>query len=184
MTKEEDQQLIRATLAGDSSAFEKLVGRHQDVIFSCALRMVGDYDDARDIAQTVFVKVYENLSSYDPKYKFFSWIYRIMMNEVVNIQHRRKRHQALDPATKAPTRDPDRHLAIGELTRLIESALQELTIDYRVPLVMRHFAELSYREISFVLDVEEKTVKSRLFTARRLLCEILRKRGVEAYDAQ
>ena len=101
----DDAELVNRCLSGDQLAFEPLVTRYQKVLFNVALRMVGNYEDARDIAQTAFVKAFEKLDTYDPRYRFFSWIYRIMMNESLNYLQRRKFHEPLD-VNLSSTSDP------------------------------------------------------------------------------
>lgn len=172
MNSEDDAELVSRCLGGDSQAFEPLVARYQKVLFSVALRMVGNYEDARDIAQTTFVKAYEKLSSYDPRHRFFSWIYRIMMNESLNVLGRQKTHQPLDPSLTSPD-DPGEQARLQELSEQVQAGLMELPQDYREVLVLRHFGELSYIEMSSLLGIPEKTVKSRLYTARQRLAERL-----------
>jgi RNA polymerase sigma-70 factor (ECF subfamily) len=169
----DDVQLVGRCLAGDGEAFRPLVERYQRVVFNLALRMLGDPEEARDVAQTAFVKVYENLGRYDPRFRFFSWVYRIALNECLNARDRRRRHAPLDPGLAAGHDHPDdgvRHREVGEQVR---GALMRLPRAYREVVVLRHFAELTYAEMSAVLRVPEKTVKSRLHTARQRLGELL-----------
>lgn len=149
---------------------------YERVLFKVALRMVGNYEDARDIAQTTFVKAYQNLASYDPRFRFFSWIYRIMMNESLNLIQRRRTHLPLDPTLASPQNVQDDAQA-RELSERVQSALAKLSAEYREAVILRHFGELSYREMSSVLSIPEKTVKSRLYTARRRLGELLQDPG-------
>lgn len=172
----DDAQLVERCVRGDVDAFEPLVARYQKVLFNVALRMVGDYEDARDIAQTTFVKAYEKLRSYDPRYRFFSWIYRIAINECLNFVSRRRPQQALDPGLVSGD-DPEGEAEARELGVRVQDALVKLPPEQRLVLVLRHFRELSYGEMSEVLLVPEKTVRSRLYTARQRLGEILRPRS-------
>lgn len=172
MNSEDDAELVSRCLRGDPQAFEPLVARYEKVLFNVALRMVGNYEDARDIAQTAFVKAYEKLSSYDPRHRFFSWIYRIMVNESLNLLGRQKTHQPLDPSLTSAD-DPGEHARLQELSEQVQAGLMELPQDYREVLVLRHFGELSYVEMSSLLGIPEKTVKSRLYTARQRLAERL-----------
>lgn len=172
MNSREDGELAERCLRGEREAFEPLVAKYEKVLFSVALRMVGNYEDARDITQTTFVKAYEKLASYDPAHRFFSWIYRIMMNESLNLLERRRPHQPLDPSLAAPD-DPQEEAQLRELGQQVQAALMELTPDYREVLVLRHFAELSYGEMASLLGIAEKTVKSRLYTGRQRLAERL-----------
>jgi len=167
-----DVELTSRCLAGDPEAFEPLVRRYERVVFNVALRMLGNREDARDVAQTTFVKAYENLGTYDPRYRFFSWVYRIMRNECLNLLQRRKTYQPLDPEL-ASSVNPDEDLDARELNESVQAALMKLPADYREVVVLRHFVDLSYREIGAQLRLPEKTVKSRLYTARQRLGELL-----------
>lgn len=140
--------------------------------------MVGNREDARDITQTVFLKAYENLGSFDRRHKFFSWVYRIMINESLNHLSRAKRMEPLDESLESRVAGPDEECARNRLNDSIQSALEELAPDYRQVIVLRHFAQLSYEEMSGVLEIPEKTVKSRLHTARQLLGGIFSKHGI------
>lgn len=168
----DDAELVTRCLRGDQQAFEPLVARYEKVLFNVALRMVGDYEDARDITQTAFVKAYEKLASFDPRYRFFSWIYRIMINESLNHLQRRKPYQPLDPGLACAT-TPLEDAQASELSERVQEALMRLSPDYRQVLILRHFVELSYSEMSSLLSIPEKTVKSRLYTARQRLGDVL-----------
>ena len=178
MIENDEEALIEKVKRGDSRAFGALVDQYQRVIFNLALRMVNDREEAKDIAQTVFVKVYQNLESYDPSHRFFSWIYRIAVNESLNHRSRRRRHEELDPGLESNGRGPDEDAALGELGNEIGCALMQLSADYRTVVIMRHFLELNQAEMSQILEVPEKTVKSRLHSARRLLGEMLSRKGI------
>jgi RNA polymerase sigma-70 factor (ECF subfamily) len=181
-TEQKDSMLVEECLKGNTEAFGLLVEKYQKPIFNVALRMVNDYDDAQDITQSVFVKAFEKLDAFNPKYKFFSWIYKMTVNESVNFLNQRKRFSELDRETVSSEKTPEEHYLNDELSAKIQDAIMDLQTDYRVAIVLRHFADLSYREIGYILDLAEKTVKSRLFTARRLLYDILKKRGVIDLD--
>jgi RNA polymerase sigma-70 factor, ECF subfamily len=165
-------------LGGDGGAFGQLIDRHQRVLFNVALRMVGNREDARDITQTVFLKAYQNLGTFDRRHRFFSWVYRIMINESLNHLNRMKRMEPLDEALESRASGPEEDYARRRLQDSIQSGLLELSPDYRQVIILRHFVQLSYQEMSGVLEVPEKTVKSRLHTARRLLGDIFSRQGI------
>lgn len=178
MTDHADADLVRECLAGEPRAFETLVHKYEKPIFNLALRMLKDRDDAMDVAQTVFVKAYEKLDSYDDKHGFFSWVYRIAINESINFKKRSKRQDEYESgvtAALAPTQEADRHA--DALSDEIERAIEMLKVDYRMVIVLKHFQDFSYEEMAEVLQIPEKTVKSRLFTARQQLKEILDAKG-------
>ncbi len=178
----DDKWLVRACLRGDLDAFGQLVERYQRPIFNAAFRIVGNYEDAEDVTQTVFVKAYQNLAQYKHKYKFFSWIYRMVVNESINFLSRARKTTILDVATQSPRKGPHEQYVHKELEERIQGALLRLAPEYRVLIILRHFEELSYREIAYILDLPERKVKARLFRARQMLKEILSTKGVTAHD--
>jgi RNA polymerase sigma-70 factor (ECF subfamily) len=182
MSEQNDEVLVRRCLAGDRSAFEELVDKYQGPLFNLALRMTQQYADAEDITQSAFLKAYESLSSFKPGRKFFSWLYRIAVNETLN-HLRGKRHQEpLSEETPAMDADGSRELARDEASARIQEALMELSVDYRTVVVLKHLQELPYAEVSQILEIPEKTVKSRLFSARMRMREILVQKGVRLDD--
>ena len=167
----DDEGLVRRCQQGDPEAFEELVVRHQRVLFNVALRLLGSYEDARDATQTAFVKAYQHLGTFDPGQRFFSWIYRILKNECLNVLRARRPSQPVPldwPAAAVPDT-----LESAQRDRAVQTAILALTTEYREVLVLRHFTELTYEEIAGVLGVPVKTVKSRLYTARQRLGELL-----------
>ncbi|HKW00158.1 MAG TPA: RNA polymerase sigma factor [Vicinamibacterales bacterium] len=168
----DDASLVARCLRGDQGAFEPLVTKYERVLFSVALRLVGNYEDARDATQNAFVRAYEHLDTFDPARKFFSWIYRIVVNECLNLRRARHPNEPLADTLESPGGAFDA-LAAAEASDRIQAALMALTPEYRVVVVLRHFVDMSYEEISDVLGVPDKTVKSRLFSARKRLAELL-----------
>ena len=173
-----DNELIEQCQRGDTGAFGTLVEKYQRPLFNVIVRMVNDYEDARDIAQTVFVKAFEKLDSFDRNYRFFSWLYRIMINETINFLNQCKPRSELHHEILSGEKLPDEQYQENELSERVQNAVMALQVDYRIVILLRHFEDLSYMEMGQVLDIPEKTVKSRLFTARRQLSEILTKQGV------
>jgi len=171
-----DQALVERCKRGDWSAFTELVVRYQRPIYNAAFWMLRRSEDAKDITQTVFLKVAERLDEYDPKFKFFSWIYRIAVNESLNLLRRNSREEALDDEVELPGRDgddPEQRANAAEVSRRIEGALMRMSTNDRMVLTLRHFSECSYQEIAEILNLDEKTVKSRLFEARQRLRDLL-----------
>jgi RNA polymerase sigma-70 factor (ECF subfamily) len=167
-----EAELVRRCLQGDAQAFEPLVQKYQKVLFNVALRMVGSVEEARDITQSTFLKAYEKLRTFDGRHKFFSWIYRILINESLNVLKQRKSHQPLDPGLES-TGNPQAEAQARELQDHVQAALMKLSPEHREVLVLRHFAELSYGDMSATLRIPETTVKSRLYEARQRLGELL-----------
>jgi RNA polymerase sigma-70 factor (ECF subfamily) len=182
MIDAEDLELVKRCRAGERDAFERLVEKYQRAIFNLALRMVQSPDDAEDIAQTAFLKAYERLETYKEKHKFFSWLYRIAVNESLSFLEERKRFSGLDEASQIPEPEKADTAEASDLSARIEEALMELKVEYRAVTVLKHFEGLSYEEIGQILDIPEKKVKSRLFTARQMLRDILVRKGLGRND--
>ena len=169
---DDDGVLVAQTLRGNTEAFRPLVERYQQVLFTVALRMLGDREEALDAAQSAFAKAYEKLASYDPRHKFFSWLYRILVNECLNVRRAQRERAPLDPELPAPD-NPQRSASQAELRTHVHAALAHLSKEQREVVVLRHFAQMSYQEIEATLEIPEKTVKSRLYEARQRLGQLL-----------
>jgi RNA polymerase sigma-70 factor (ECF subfamily) len=172
-----DQALLERYRNGDRAAFTELVIRYQRPIYNAAFWLLRRPEDASDVAQTVFLRVAERLDEYDPKFKFFSWIYRIAVNESLNLMRRNGREDALDDAVDLPGADsanPEWQVGEAEVSKRIQVALLSMTTNDRTVLTLRHFSECSYQEIGQILELDEKTVKSRLFEARHRLRDLLK----------
>jgi RNA polymerase sigma-70 factor, ECF subfamily len=178
MDETEDIQLVREVQKGSRESFEKLVVRYEKPIFNATYRILRDYEDAKDVTQSVFLKAFENLQSFNGNHRFFSWIYRIAVNESINLCKSRKRLEPVEEIRAEEHNTPETLLRSTELDGIVQSALMSLAFDYRVVIVLRHFNDCDYREIGEILEIPEKTVKSRLFTARALLRERLAGRGI------
>ena len=177
MDNENDQALLERYRRGDRTAFTELVVRYQRPLYNAAFWVLRSAEDANDITQIVFLKVAEQLDEYDPQYKFFSWIYRIAVNESLNLLSLNKREEALDDEIDLPGSErsnPESQFGEAEVARRIRSALMSLPTNDRIVLSLRHFSECSYQEIGQILDLDEKTVKSRLYEARHRLRDMLK----------
>jgi len=173
---EQDRALVRGYLEGRGDAAGGLVDRYQKRLFNLALRMLDNAQDAEDVTQTVFLNAFLKLRTFDPRYRFFSWIYRMTVNESLNVLKRRKRTVTLEdePGIAAPDVAPD---GATELQDQVGRALRQLKPDDRAVLVLKHFVFFSHEEIAEVLGIHVKTVKSRLFTARERLRVVLEEAG-------
>jgi len=155
-------------------------------VYGLGYRLLGNADDADDVAQETFVRAYRALDRYDERYAFYTWLRaiatRIALNEIA--KRRRRRTEGGDAfETAAETvagadRDPIDTIAGGELAAAVESALDELSPDYRAVLVLRAHENLSYAEIASTLEIPVGTVMSRLSRARIQVRNILAARGV------
>jgi len=173
---DDDAQLLQRFRNGDREAFTELVIRYQKPIYNAAFWILRKAEDASDVTQSVFLKVVERLDDYDPQYKFFSWIYRIAVNESLNLQRRKSHEDELDDDAEfegPQSATPEHQLSQAERSRRLQDALMRMSTTDRTVLTMRHFSECSYLEIAQVLEIDEKTVKSRLFDARKRLRSLL-----------
>jgi RNA polymerase sigma-70 factor (ECF subfamily) len=168
---------VERALAGDHEAYGALVDTYSRPIFNLALRMLNDAEDARDLSQTAFVKAYQKLHTFDRSHRFFSWIYRIALNESLNLLKRRRRVEELDERLIAKGPSPEEQSVASQEEGMVREAMMDLTPEYREVITLRHFLDLSHREMSDMLHIPEKTVKSRLHTARERLGVALRRRG-------
>jgi len=168
-----DASLVRRCRSGDRTAFEELVVRYQKPVFNVALRLLRNPDDARDVAQTTFLKAFEHLDDYDPSFRFYSWLYRIAINESLTTRSARRPIQEVSDEEADESPGPDRCVEGEETRQAIEDALMKIRPELQAVVVLRHVMHLSYQDMSQILQVPEKTVKSRLYSARQLLREQL-----------
>jgi RNA polymerase sigma-70 factor (ECF subfamily) len=178
MSTPDDAAVIKMCLEGDSNAFGILIDRYQQPLYNTALRMTGDPEEAADISQETFVKAYQKLNEYRPDHKFFSWIYRILVNDTLNRLKQRNKTQGIEHEITSDERLPDEQFDAKRQSSRIESALRELAFDQRIVVVLLYFNDMSYQEMSVLLSVPEKTVKSRLYSARQNLASLLTRMGV------
>jgi RNA polymerase sigma-70 factor (ECF subfamily) len=174
----QDNDLVRACLAGSPEAFDELVDRYQMKIYNLALRITGNSEDAMDVTQETFLKAWDNLQRFDPAHRFFSWIYRIGTNEALNLVRGRKPESELAAEPAAPAPGPESRAQGRQTGRRIREGIASLSPDYRAVVVLRHFHGLSYEEMSEVIGISVGKVKSRLFSARKLLREHLTAEGL------
>ncbi len=176
-----DQEIVEAVLAGEQHRFAELVGRYQGPIVNYVYRMLGNYDDAVDLSQDVFLKSYSALHSYRPQYPFTAWLFRIARNAAIDeIRRRRLTLVPLDAPVEteegtmgrevaADEAGPEQVFLDDEFRDHLEDAIAQLPEKYREPLVLRHAADMSYDEIAEALELPLGTVKTRIFRAREAL---------------
>mgnify|MGYP000090217786 CR=1 FL=1 len=179
MDQDEERRIIAQVCAGDANAFEALVVAYQKQVYNLALRTVGNEEDAADMTQEVFLRAYRALGTFRGESKFSVWLYRLTTNVCIDFLRSRRRHPtvsltAADEDDEQPQFDIPADEASGPEQQL---ARDQLPDDARRILILRELDGLSYAEIGKVLRLEPGTVKSRLFRARRRLCEFLRDDG-------
>lgn len=172
--------LVRRAQAGDTGAFDELVGIYGSRIYNVILRMVGNREDARDLTQTTFLNVWRSIGRLDPGRPVSCWIYRVALNQARNAIRDRKPRVALSERLADPGPSPEESAGRAQRRRILLEGLQALGEADRGLLVLRYFGQLGLDEMSRVLEVREETVKSRLFSARRKLGRELIKRGLQS----
>ncbi len=172
MTGASDKELVNLCLRGNNRAFDELVDRYQLTMYRIALSIVKDPAVAKDVTQIGFVKSWEKLETYDPKYKFYSWLYRIIKNEALNNVRGDNKTESLSP-NHSDGENPFIKIIRKEKNRQLYKAIDSLDQKFSSVIYLRHFDELSYAEIAQALSIDEKKVKSRLYGARIKLRELL-----------
>ena len=181
MTMKDDNELVYEVIHGSISSFEVLIDRYQKTIFNMMFRMVGDFETAKDLTQDVFVKAFEKMGGFDFKFRFFSWIYRIAVNEAINWSRKRPMTERIEKfeLTLVDKTGPDRS---EEKSRLLHHELRKLEEDYRVLVLLKYYCGLSYEEITETTQIPLKKVRSRLYIAREQLRKGLIANGFFEYD--
>ena len=181
----EDRAVVEAVLAGDRELFGKIVRRYEGRLVNFLNRLLGDYEEAHDVAQEVFIKVFQALDRYDPSYRFSTWLFRVAQNAAIDRLRKRRLQlvsmQVPDNGSDGerqwefPADQPDAydHARQGERRAAIREAVEALPWEYRELILLRHYAELAYAEIAELKKMPLGTVKNKLFRARRLLAEQL-----------
>jgi RNA polymerase sigma-70 factor (ECF subfamily) len=183
-----DAELIAAVLKGRKEQFGDLVQRYQARLVNYLFRLLRDVAEAHDLAQEVFLKVFQALDRYDPRFKFSTWLFRVAQNAAIDqIRRRRLRLVSIDRPSvdedgdrtwEFPSPDPGPYSDLRNQERgdAIQEAIDGLPWEYRELIVLRHFGELSYEEIATLKGMPLGTVKNKLFRGRQML-----KKGLEEY---
>ncbi|MDQ3388784.1 MAG: sigma-70 family RNA polymerase sigma factor [Gemmatimonadota bacterium] len=185
----QDHELVARARKGSEAAYRELLGRYQRPVFSLVYRMVRDREQAEDLAQETFVKVFNNIERFDPKYKFSSWIFKIATNLTIDVLRRKEpvtvsidgsRHASSNEEVEATRiqvvsdeENPEELLEARELGEEIERAIGELRPEYRTAILLRHVEGRPYEEIAEIMAVPLGTVKTYIHRARGELRETL-----------
>lgn len=188
-----DEILVSKTLQGEKNAFCELIRRYEKQIYSLAYRLTNNLEDAQDLAQEAFSKIYLVLEKYDPGRPFFPWMYKVANNVIYShLRSQRNKNQeisldkVIDFSPLIPNRDthPEEYSTSRETQRLVQQAIAELPEKYRVPLVLKYLEDLSYKSIGEILDLPVTTIETRLYRGKILLQKRLNKvmEGGEFYE--
>jgi RNA polymerase sigma-70 factor (ECF subfamily) len=182
---DEDRELVKRTLQGDKEAFEMILNRHQQALLNYIGRMVGNRELALDFTQDVFIKSYSSLSTYQPQFKFRTWLFKIASNYVIDYWRKKK----LDTLSmdRSRIKENDRfpleissdeppvcaQYELAELRDKVERALNKIPSHFRELFIWRHINQFSYEEIAEIKGLPVGTVKNRVFQSKELIRQIL-----------
>ena len=172
--KVRDEALVRRAKAGDREAFGRLVDRFQAPVYRVVRGILSDASDAEDVAQEAFLRAYESLAKFRGESGFFTWLYRIAVNEALRARKRRS-FAPIDAVPEAEAPRPEVPDEDGPTPAALERLLGQLSDEFRAIVVLRDLEGLSYQEIAETLEIPMGTVESRLFRARRELRELWKK---------
>lgn len=180
----DDRRLVETIRGGDSEAFEHLVRRKTSKVYSLCYRIIGNVEDAKDISQLVFIKLWENLEKYDPRYAFDTWLYRMVTNVAIDfIRNRQSRDNAVNSNLRLVKTSTDAEQAVTIQRKEIEAVFNEISAvlspKQKTIFVMNQMEDLASAEIAKILGCRESTVRNHLFNARKLMQQQLQKRYPE-----
>lgn len=188
MEEKDDLELLKRCRSGDLGAFDLLVLRYQNRVFNLAYRLLGDYEEAKDMAQEAFVRAYRSLKSFREESSFYTWLYRIVTNLCKNKLRSwsrslkpisldnpvRKEENQVTPTLVDPKLTPAQVLERKNLQQEVQKAIAGLPGEYRLVVVLRDMEELPYEKIADIIGCSVGTIKSRLHRGRLLLREKLK----------
>lgn len=182
----EDRVLVKQAQDGDLCAYDALLRRYQERVYSTLYHMTSNHEDANDLTQEAFIKGYKAIKSFKGDSSFFTWIYRIAVNKTINHLKQRKNriHMSLNDLDFNTENDPDivalvsektprRDANLAELQEKLNEAMQKLSDVHRLVVTLHDVQGMSHEEISKIMDCNTGTVRSRLFYARQQLQALL-----------
>lgn len=180
----DDRQLVRTIRSGDADAFETLVRRKTSKVYALCYRIIGNSEDAKDISQLVFLKLWENLEKYDPAYAFDTWLYRMVTNVAIDfMRNKQSRDNAVNSNLRLVKTAADAEQGVIVQRKEVETVFNEiatvLSPKQKTIFVMNQMEDLPSAEIAKILGCRESTVRNHLFNARKLMQQQLQKRYPE-----
>lgn len=171
-----DEVLVQLCLNGDRTAFAEIVRRYQKQVFSLTYRLTNNAEDAQDLAQEAFLKIFQVLHKYDGQRPFFPWMYKVATNVCYTLLRKKPQQdvpleKVIEFAPLVPDSEsqPEDYTEVREVQRLVQQAIAELPDNYRVPLVLRYLEEMTYQQIADTMDLPVSTIETRLFRGKALL---------------
>jgi len=180
----DDRELVQTIRGGDSLAFEQLVRRKTSKVYALCYRIIGNAEDAKDISQLVFIKLWENLEKYDPAYAFDTWLYRMVTNVAIDfMRNKQSRDNAVNSTLRLVKTEAAAEQAVVVQRKEIENVFNEissvLSPKQKTIFVMNQMDDMPSSEIAKILGCRESTVRNHLFNARKLMQTQLQKRYPE-----
>src|SRR5436309_14388953 len=180
----DDRELVQTIRGGDADAFEQLVRRKTSKVYALCYRIIGNAEDAKDISQLVFIKLWENLEKYDPQYAFDTWLYRMVTNVAIDfLRNKQSRENAVNSNLRLVRTSADAEQGVVVQRKEIENVFNDvssvLSPKQKTIFVMREMDDLPSSEIARVLGCRESTVRNHLFNARKLMQQQLKTRFPE-----
>jgi len=180
----DDRELVQTIRGGDSDAFEQLVRRKTSKVYALCYRIIGNAEDAKDISQLVFIKLWENLEKYDPQYAFDTWLYRMVTNVAIDfMRNKQSRENAVNSNLRLVRTSFDAEQGVVVQHKEVENVFNEvsecLSPKQKTIFVMNQMEDLPSSEIAKILGCRESTVRNHLFNARKMMQQQLQKRYPE-----
>lgn len=180
----DDRQLVETIRSGETDAFETLVRRKTSKVYALCYRVIGNAEDAKDISQLVFLKLWENLEKYDPAYAFDTWLYRMVTNVAIDfMRNRQSRESAVNSNLRLVKTSSEAEQPVVVQRKEVENVFNEisnvLSPKQKTIFVMNQMEDLSSAEIAKILGCRESTVRNHLFNARKLMQHQLQQRYPE-----
>ena len=174
-----NSELVRKSQLGDKSAFEQLVIRHQDLVFSLAYKLTGNREMANDVAQEAFIRAWKAIEKFRGDSTFSTWIYRITVNTAWTLRKKAKKHNTIniddtyEPIVIDEKKDPELVAINSDLSSVLINALDKIPIEQRIIVELKNIEGRSHKEIADYLDISVTAAKVRLHRAHQKLRQIL-----------
>ncbi|KNF07499.1 RNA polymerase factor sigma-70 RpoD [Gottschalkia purinilytica] len=195
-----EEQIIKEIQNGNYSEFSQIVDLYKNKVFGMAYKFTNDYDEAQDLSQEVFLKIYKQIKNFRFESKLSTWIYRICMNTCIDWKRKKEKIKSINFSNMTSEENKDQQIEIkdesllpedkivaNEKSQEIHNLIYSLPDKYKTVITMYHFNEMSYEDIAEVLNVPQRTIETRLYRARRILKEKLSKtvvRGEPKWNAE
>lgn len=171
-----DYDLIQNCLKGEQDSFAELVARYKRLIYSVVCKFIADREEADDVSQEIFLRIYKSLGSYNPQYKFSTWSVKIATNMCLDVLRKKKINSVPMEEIEAITSDedtPEKRFISREKSREIQKAIDSLPEKYRTPIILYHHKGVSYKEMTQMLKQPMSVIKNRIYRARLMLRDSL-----------